>query len=125
MRDAATWRKSLFDEIRTIASRSEIERLWSGKDPLAISSYQEEVAHVFDDFDADGFIAMASTKNWLDNAQLTALRDFRDEFASYVIDTNREFGGQPDYQVVLADPRWTQIMSLADTFISLIDRSTN
>jgi hypothetical protein len=125
MMDAATWRKELFDEIRTIANRSDLEQLWSGKNPMAISSYDEEVAHVFDDYNIDGFIARCAASDWLSAAQLSALKTFRDEFASYVDFTNRTSEGKSDYRIILADPRWIRIMSLAEEFVSLIGQSTD
>ena len=121
MRDIAIWRLELFDELRTIANRSELEQLWSGVNPNAISSYQEEVEHVFSDFDIDGFLSLDPKQNGLTPPQLLALRRFRDEFSNYVDYTNREYKGKPDFRVVLADSQWARIMFLAQEFVALID----
>ena len=120
MMDHATWRRELFDEIRTIADRKELEDLWFGKDSTAISSYEEEVAHVFDDYDIDGFIERSAAERWLVPTQLDALRNFRDTFANFVRDTRMKFGEKVDPHIILNDPKWAKVMSAAKDFITLI-----
>jgi hypothetical protein len=123
MRDIAIWRNELIDELRTIGNRKELEQLWSetGPNATAISSYPEEVEHVFSDFDIDGFLSLDLKQSGLTPSQSLALHQFRDEFSKFVDYTNREHHGMPDYRTVLADPRWARIMALAKEFITLID----
>jgi hypothetical protein len=59
MRDHTIWRNELISVIRTISDINKLERLWSGINPHEISSFSEEVAHVFDDYSINYFI-------WLD-----------------------------------------------------------
>ena len=125
MRDIPTWRKELFDEIRTISNRNELEQLWMGTDLKFCSSYSEEVEHIFDDFNIRGFLSLKSEQSGLTPTQRLMLQKFCDEFTNYVQYTNREHKGMPDPEVVLSDPRWSRIISLAQAFVRLIDEETN
>jgi len=120
--DFEGWRNELISEIRVISKRSEIEKLWSGIEPKRISSYEEEVAHVFSDYDIDGFLSLDEGKTGLTPLQTAALRKFRDSFHKYVGFTNKEYNGLPDYRLILEDPKWDSIMKLAAEFISMIEK---
>jgi hypothetical protein len=124
MRDSTIWRQELIDEVRTLADRHKLERLWSGSDPCAISSFAEEVAHVFDDYDIDAFLKIALRNNLLSGSQLQALHAFRDVFSAFV----DRFGNQRLTDVsarrVLDDPRWLDVMSAARNFVNLTDEGT-
>lgn len=120
MRDRKTWRSELLDEIRTLASNEELRRLWSGKDPTAVSSFAEEVAHVFDDFDIDGFIAAGAAEGNLTEEQFSALRRFRDKFAEYVALHRAHDLGTIGHEAVLADPRWKEVELAAGHFVALL-----
>ena len=121
MRDHEIWRSELVGEIRTIANASELKRLWSGLDPHAISSFAEEVAHVFDDYDIDGFITAGPSKAKLHLEQFGALRRFRDRFAAYIDWVAPTPLTSIDHQTVLADPQWGDVTQAAREFIELLD----
>lgn len=121
MRDHETWRSELIGEIRTIADSSELKRLWSGVDPQAISSFAEEVAHVFDDYDIDGFIAAGPSKAQLHPEQFAALRRFRDRFAAYIDGVAPTPLTSIDHQTVLTDPKWGGVTEAAREFVDLLD----
>jgi len=121
MRDHEIWRSELFSEIRTIANAGELKRLWSGLDPHAISSFAEEVAHVFDDYDIDGFIAAAPDEVRLNLVQFGALRRFRDRFAVYLDGLAPRPLTCIDHETILADPQWGEVTKAAREFIALLD----
>lgn len=121
MRHHETWRSELVSEIRTIANAGELKRLWSGLDPHAISSFAEEVAHVFDDHDIDGFIAAGPGNAKLNLEQFDALRRFRDRFAAYIDGVAPTPITSIDHQTVLADPQWGEVTEAAREFIALLD----
>ena|SRR5438105_14876833 len=121
MRDYEIWRTELFSEIRTIANESELKRLWSGVDPKAISSFAEEVAHVFDDFDIDGFIAAGTNNAKLRYEQFEALRRFRDRFAEYIDRLRPTPLTSIDHKRVLNDPQWSEVTNAAREFVTLLD----
>lgn len=121
MRDHEIWRSELVDEIRTLANVDELKRLWAGLDPHAISSFAEEVAHVFDDYDIDGFIAAGPNQAKLQTEQFEALRRFRDRFAAYVDTLAPTSLTLIDYNAVLADPQWSEVTEAAREFIALFD----
>jgi hypothetical protein len=121
MRDYEIWRTELVSEIRTIANADELKRLWSGLEPHAISSFAEEVAHVFDDYDIDGFIAAEPNKAKLNIEQFAALRRFRDRFAAYVDGMVPAPLTAIDHETVLADPKWGEVTRTALEFIVLLD----
>lgn len=119
MRDLATWKRELLCEIETISDKAELERLWLVPGSHSASSFAEEVAHVFDDFDIDGFVEQDLRKTGLSSAQLDALRSFRDAFASYVSTLKNEFGDtNPQPAWILRDPRWAHIMNLAASLVA-------
>jgi hypothetical protein len=121
MRDHDIWRSELINEIRTIANPNELKRLWSGADSHLISSFAEEVAHVFDDYDIDGFIASGQYKAKLDLEQFVALQKFRDLFAEFV----NKMAPMPltsiAHETVLADQHWSGVSNAAREFITLLD----
>ncbi len=121
MRDHAIWRSELVGEIRTIANAGELKRLWSGLDPDAISSFAEEVAHIFDDYDIDGFIAAGPDKAKLHPEQLGALRRFRDRFAAYIDGVAPTPLTSINHETILADPHWGEVTKVAREFVSLFD----
>ena len=121
MRDHEIWRRVLVSEIRTIANDGELKRLWSGLDPHAISSFAEEVAHVFDDFDIDGFVTAGPGKAKLHLEQFDALRRFRDRFAAYIDGMAPASLISINQETVLADPQWGEVTGAAREFIALLD----
>jgi len=121
MRDHEIWRSELVSEIRTIANDGELKRLWSGLDPRVISSFAEEVAHVFDDFDIDGFITAGPSKAKLHLEQFGALRRFRDRFAAYINGVAPTPLTSIDHETVIADPQWGEVTEAAREFIALLD----
>ena len=121
MRDYEIWRRELVSEIRTIANAGELKRLWSALDPHAISSFAEEVAHVFDDYDIDGFIAAGPNKVKLHLEQFGALRRFRDRFAAYIDGVAPTLLTSIDHKTVLADPQWGEVTEAAREFIALLE----
>ena len=116
MKDHEIWRSELVSEIRTIANAGELKRLWSGLDPHAISSFAEEVTHVFDDYDIDGFIAAGPDKAKLQLEQFGALRRFRDQFAAYIDGVAPTPLASINHEKVLADPQWGEVTELAREF---------
>lgn len=121
MRNIEIWRNELFDEIRTIANPMALQKLWSGSDPCSISSFEEEVAHVFDDYDIDGFIAHGLVVSKLNSMQFSSLCKFRDIFSAYVDEVASIRSASIDYVAILADPRWREVMSAAFEFVELLD----
>ena len=121
MRDHEIWRSELVSEIRMIANDGDLKRLWSGLDPHAISSFAEEAAHVFDDFDIDGFITAGPGKGKLQLEQFCALRRFRDRFAAYIDGVAPTPLTSINHETVLADPQWTEVTGAAREFIALLD----
>jgi hypothetical protein len=121
MRDHRIWRRELIDEIRTIADVEELERLWSGTDPSSISSFAEEVAHVFDDYDLNGFITAGALLGRLRSEQFDALVRFRDHFAAYIDQLSPTPLTSIERERILGDPKWGQVTNAAREFIALID----
>ena len=125
MRDHNNWRSELISEIRTIADTNELRRLWSGAEPQSISSFAEEVSHVFDDYDIDGFIAAGVDKSKLRLDQFEALGKFRDQFAAYI----RGWSSTPltsiRHEQILGDPRWHEVTKSACDFIGLLGPEFN
>lgn len=121
MRNHATWRSELFSEIRTIANADELKRLWSGLDEHGISSFAEEIAHVFDDYDIDGFIAAGPDRARLQPNQFGALRRFRDQFAVYIAGLAPAALTTINHERVLSDPQWGEVTRLAREFVALLD----
>lgn len=121
MRDHDIWRAELFSEIRTIANADEIRRLWSGLDAHAISSFAEEVAHVFNDYDIDGFIDAGCHKAQLNLDQFRALRKFRNQLASCVDEMAATPLALIDHQAVLASLGWGEVTESAREFVALLD----
>jgi hypothetical protein len=121
MKDHEIWRTELFSEIRTIADASELRRLWSGKDAHQISSFAEEVAHVFDDFDIDGFIAAGPEKAKLRPEQFDALCKFRNFFSIYIDSKASMTLTTVDHESILSDPNWKEVTKAASEFISSIN----
>lgn len=121
MRDHEIWRSELISEIRTIANEAELKQLWSGLDPHSISSFTEEVTHIFDDYDIDGFIAGGLDKAKLHLGQFGALCKFRDRFATYIDGAAPKPLTSISYETVLADPQWSKVTQAAREFITLLD----
>ncbi len=121
MNDMDVWRRELIDEVRTIANHQMLERLWLGEDPHEVSSYLEEVAHIFDDYDINGFLLRSTDETRLTPQQFAALRRFRDEMAHYVSQIKNEYSNAPDNEFVLSDPRWKNVMKLAQDFMGAIE----
>jgi hypothetical protein len=123
MRDRAIWKSELISEIRTIADDAELSRLWSGADPSSISSFVEEVTHVFDDYDIDGFIRTGADSGVLNPDQFVALRSFRDRFATYIDVLGPKLLGSISHESVLRDPLWGAVTTAAREFIALLDKT--
>jgi hypothetical protein len=122
MRDIKIWKKELFSEICTIADLEELENLWSGKNKTAISSFSEEVSHVFDDYDIDGLIAKGANEIGLTSDQFNALCRFRDQFLSYINSAPQGNSAHPNYLDVLKDPKWIAVSKAAQEFSVLLDQ---
>jgi hypothetical protein len=120
MRDAKIWREELFSEIRTLANRFELNRLWSGSDKNYVSSFAEEVEHVFSDYDINAFISADRSVTQLRAEQLEALRQFRDALSSYVAGLALP-GSSVNSRDVLLDPNWEPVMDAAARFIRMLD----
>lgn len=120
MRDHNNWRGELISEIRTIADANELRRLWSGVDPQSISSFAEEVSHVFDDYDIDGFIAAGADKAKLRLDQFQALRKFRDQFAAYIRGLSPTPLTSIRHEQILGNPQWREVTKSAHEFIALL-----
>lgn len=121
MRNYEIWRSELISEIRTIADASQLKSLWSGADPRSVSSFAEEVAHVFDDYDIDGFIAIGMDKGKLRLEQFNALIRFRDRFVAYLDELEPTPLVSINYERILSDPQWGDVTNAAGAFIALID----
>jgi len=121
MKDANTWRGELISEIRTIANPEKLARLWYGKDGLEISSFSEEVAHVFDDYDIDGFLAQDLALSQLNEAQHVALQDFRDRFSDFIDRLGNRNVSAIDPKEILDNPGWSLVVEKARRFLQLID----
>lgn len=119
MRDAKIWRDELFSEIKTISNRFELNRLWSGLDKRSVSSFAEEVEHVFSDYDIDGFLVAGQAVTQLNQGQLDALRAFRDAFAAYLSGLHRPSSGVTSRDVLL-DPNWEPVMYAAARFVETL-----
>lgn len=117
MRDIDIWRHELFDVVCTIANPEEIRVLWLGEDPSAISSYEEEVAHVFHDYEIDAFLELEPVVSGITSEQLEALRNFRDAFREFVSYVYRIYGSTPSPQQILDDKKWNEVQKLASKFI--------
>jgi hypothetical protein len=117
MKNQAVWREELFSEIRTIANESELEALWLGLDSNATSSFAEEVAHIFDDYDINGFISLGANEIGLQASQLQALCRFRDLLSDYVDQMRPININSIDPNLVLNDPRWKAVVVSAADFI--------
>jgi hypothetical protein len=120
MRNIEIWRSELVSEIRTIADSSELRRLWSGRSPQKISSFAEEVAHIFDDYDIDGFIAQGPSRAGLNSTQFSALCRFRDRFSYFLEGMAPGAATSVAHEQVLADPKWHDVMKAASEFTKLI-----
>ena len=116
--DALTWKAELIDEVRTLSNLKELETLWLGKDPHRISSFTEEVAHVFADLDIDSFLALDPTVVGLSEIQRQSLIQFRDALSDYVDATKHV---HRDDKAILEDPSFRRITGLADLFIQQLE----
>lgn len=116
--DPDVWRAELIDELRTIADLQELESLWLGNDQAKISSFTEEVVHVFDDLDIDAFLALKSSDTDLSPRQRQTLVMFRDALLDYV---NATRSTRPDAPSVLADPRFRHVSALARQFLNEVE----
>jgi hypothetical protein len=122
MRDYQIWHDELVSEVRTISDATELERLWSARESDSVSSFAEDVAHVFDDFDIDGFLSDEKCRARFNGGQLEALRMFRDKFARYVDLLRPGQLATIDYKRVLDDPKWSEVVGAAHAFIELYDQ---
>jgi hypothetical protein len=121
MRDHTIWRNELICEIRTIADIDELERLWFGINPREISSFAEEVAHVFDDYSIDDFILAGPQKAVLNIEQFDALCRFRDRFSRYIDEMASRSLAFIDDKKIIIDPQWHEVIKAAQEFITLLD----
>jgi hypothetical protein len=117
MRDIDIWRNELFDVVCTIANRNELEALWLGRNPSQISSYEEEVAHVFNDYEIDAFLDLDPTVSGATRPQIEALRGFRDTFREFVTHVTHSYGQTPDPRAILADNGWAEVQRRAEIFV--------
>ena len=116
MRNIDTWRDELFSEIRTLANPFELNRLWSGVDGRNISSFAEEVEHIFSDYDIDGFLFLDQAHTTLTQEQALALRSFRDAFSKYVERLPIPVSSVRSKDVLI-DPAWNAVMQAARNFV--------
>jgi len=118
MRDPDTWRTELISEIRTISNTVELRDLWRGRGG-GISSFAEEVSHVFDDYDIDAYLADRAAIDLSDD-QARTLKEFRDHFSTFIASCR-----QPLHLVssdeILAQPGWHQVCEAARKFIQAVD----
>jgi len=117
--NVSTWKAELIDELRTFSNLEELERLWLGKDPQIISSFTEEVAHVFDDLDIDGFLALDPASIGFSEIQRQYLMEFRDALSNYVELMKRV--RRTNDKAILDDPSFQRITTLADHFVRQLD----
>jgi hypothetical protein len=120
MRDLNIWRSELISEISTISSMSELKRLWSGHDVNEVSSFSEEVAHIFDDYDINGFIDNGPFKAEMNAAQFDALCEFRHQFSDYVDRFTAEQITTMDHDAIFSDPKWLKVIAAAYAFINTL-----
>jgi hypothetical protein len=121
MRNIEIWRHELFVTIRAISDSVGMRRLWLGLEPGAISSFAEEVAHVFHDFDIDGLIKLGPEGARLNLKQFSALCEFRDQLRMYVNGVPTRPLTLVDPITVLDDPKWEEVVRAARKFVSLLD----
>jgi hypothetical protein len=117
------WRAELFDEIRTIADPVELRSLWLGHNPDRISSFREEVAHVFDDLDIDGFLRLDSRETGMSSDMREILVSFRDAFSALIRELSVN-GFPADDRVILDDPRFMNVSRLARRFVDRLNSIT-
>lgn len=121
MRDLTIWRAELIDEIRTIADLDGLQRLWLGKDEGAISSFEEEVAHIFDDYQIDDFLRLPKESTKLSAEQTSALVRFRDCFSSFLASPRAKPYADRE---ILKDPKWHEVVTRAKEFIDRVDEAS-
>lgn len=121
--DALTWKTELTDELRTFANPDELELLWLSGNSERISSFSEEVAHVFDDLDIDAFLALSPNDTGLSNAQQRYLLDFRNALSAYVDQLKSMKRPRPSDKEILEDLDFKRITALARRFVEEIERN--
>lgn len=129
---ALAWRKDvttgsnlqqrlLIGVVREISDPARLRRLWCGGDPHFISSYDESLSHVFDDYGIDALLSLELKESGLTASQRNALQKFRDAFSDYNDSVERRYrNAWPGDLVIFADPGWKHVMSLAHEFIATL-----
>lgn len=107
----------LLEAISHVASAEYQNESWLGHSQSKVSSFEELVCQVFDDYDVDDFLDR-SGETGLSLEQVALLRQFRDKFEAY----SEEVSDPADPRAVLADPRWEEVRSLARRVVNSLGR---
>lgn len=111
------WLSGLLSTIREIGDKSFQERIWLEGSGPEVSSYEEVMCRLFDDYALSSVIdaewrALGLTERQREG--LILLRDALDVFGS-------EVSGTPEPSRILNDPRWVSVRDLARKTLALWD----
>lgn len=124
MRDVNIWKRELLDTIDDIGHPERVKSLWFGPpDRKEVSSYTEFVAHVFDDFDIDGFLNLPLSESKIDEQQKVSLQKFRDEFDKFIEVTRYTFGSKLDSRLIFEQDGWKRVMRAASDVSKVVRKS--
>ena len=113
------WEKNILDEIKEISDRDLQLRLWFDPNSKLISSFDEVVCRLYDDFDFIGFLdEIAKRPAWTERYKhLTAFEKKLSEFVD-ATDVNA------DSRDVFENPIWIDICCEAKKLKTLLSRGT-
>ncbi len=104
------WKMKILNTIHEIQDAEFQKRVWlEGKGP-EVSSWDETMCGLFDDYDIDGFLKLELNESGLSKNQYAELKKLRDELNIYC----EQVGETPTVEYILSDPRWLQIRTAAE-----------
>lgn len=112
------WKTHLLETVQLIADQTYQEEVWlRGARGRQISSWEEIICRLFDDYDLDGFLQSNWRQADVSQAQHDKLVELRDALnASLTV-----FGNASDPYAVLNSPGWQRIRKLAQETLSYFE----
>jgi hypothetical protein len=111
------WERNLLSALENLADIEMQKKAWLGLDPNNVSSFDEIIMILYDDFNFEGYI---DYYNSLTGTSKTLAKQFAD--LNSLINNYHSEGTDID---VLSDTKWIEITNRAKEIVELFKRSNN
>ncbi|MEZ5824988.1 MAG: hypothetical protein R3C97_09670 [Geminicoccaceae bacterium] len=112
------WRNELFDIIKAISNKDELQMLWYGSNRDMISSYDEDLEHLFGLYNIEKFALLNEHESKINKSQNNLLKTFIKEIDNFEKARKLDPSDFSPDIVLINSSEWKVVMHAAKRFIN-------